>query len=154
MGIYDVNLVYPIAKVLKNLGVKRALVVHGAGGIDEFSLAGKNKVAFLKGEEIEEFEISPEDVGLKKYSLEEIRGGSPEENKNIILSIFNGEKGPKRDVVLLNSAAAFMVVNKVNTFQEGIKLAQEIIDSKKALNKLQEMIDFTNFLYLQKEFAN
>ncbi|MDY6895774.1 MAG: anthranilate phosphoribosyltransferase [Thermotogota bacterium] len=149
MGIYDPNLVYPIAEVLNNLGVKRAMVVHGSGGIDEFSLSGKNKVAFLNEGKIEKLEISPEDLGLKKYSIQEIQGGSAEENRRIILSIFNGEMGPKRDVVVLNSAAGLYVANKVNNLEEGITYAQEIIDSKKAMKKLEEMVEFTNFLSLQ-----
>lgn len=149
MGIYDPTLVYPIAEVLRNLGVKRAMVVHGAGGVDEFSLAGKNKVAFLSDEKIEELEIAPEDVGLKRYDLEEIKGGTAQENKEIILSIFNGEKGPKRDVVLFNSAAALLVTHVVENFEDGVRYAQEIIDSKKALRKLQDMIEFTNFLTVQ-----
>ncbi|PNR98514.1 anthranilate phosphoribosyltransferase [Petrotoga olearia] len=149
MGIYDPNLVYPIAKVLNNLGVKRAMVVHGAGGIDEFSLSGKNKVAFLNEGKIEKLEISPEDLGLKEFSIQEIQGGSSEENRRIILNIFNGEMGPKRDVVVLNSAAGLYVANKVNSLEEGITYAQEIIDSKKAMAKLEEMVEFTNFLSLQ-----
>jgi len=149
MGIYDPNLVYPIAEVLNNLGVKRAMVVHGAGGIDEFSLSGKNKVAFLNEGKIEKLEISPEDLGLKEFSIQEIQGGSSEENRRIILNIFNGEMGPKRDVVVLNSAAGLYVANKVNSLEEGITYAQEIIDSKKAMAKLEEMVEFTNFLSLQ-----
>ncbi|RLL89776.1 anthranilate phosphoribosyltransferase [Petrotoga sp. HKA.pet.4.5] len=149
MGIYDPNLVYPIAEVLNNLGVKRAMVVHGAEGIDEFSLSGKNKVAFLNEGKIEKLEISPEDLGLKKCSIQEIQGGSAEENRRIILNIFNGEKGPKRDVVVLNSAAGLYVANKVNSLEEGISYAQDIIDSGKAMEKLEEMVEFTNFLSLQ-----
>ena len=149
MGIYDPKLVYPIAEVLNNLGVKRAMVVHGSEGIDEFSLSGKNKVAFLNEGKIEKLEISPEDLGLEKYSIQEIQGGSAEENKRIILNIFNGEMGPKRDVVVLNSAAGLYVANKVNSLEEGINFAQEIIDSGKAMKKLEEMIEFTNFLSLQ-----
>ncbi len=149
MGIYDPKLVYPIAEVLNNLGVKRAMVVHGSEGIDEFSLSGKNKVAFLNEGKIEKLEISPEDLGLEKYSIQEIQGGSAEENKRIILNIFNGEMGPKRDVVVLNSAAGLYVANKVNSLEEGITYAQEIIDSGKAMKKLEEMVEFTNFLSLQ-----
>ncbi|ABX31928.1 anthranilate phosphoribosyltransferase [Petrotoga mobilis SJ95] len=149
MGIYDPKLVYPIAEVLNNLGVKRAMVVHGSEGIDEFSLSGKNKVAFLNEGKIEKLEISPEDLGLEKYSIQEIQGGSAEENKRIILNIFNGEMGPKRDVVVLNTAAGLYVANKVNSLEEGINFAQEIIDSGKAMKKLEEMVEFTNFLSLQ-----
>jgi len=148
-GVYDPNLVYPIAEVLNNLEVKRAMVVHGAGGIDEFSLSGKNKVAFLNEGKVEELEISPEDLGLKRYSLEDIQGGTAEENRRIILNIFNGEMGPKRDVVVLNSAAGLYVANKVESLEEGINLAQEIIDSKQAMKKLEEMVQLTNFLSLQ-----
>lgn len=149
-GVYDPDLVYPIAEVLKNLGVRRAMVVHGAGGIDELSLAGKNEIAFLHDGEIERLELSPQDVGMRCFDLEDIHGGSAQENKKIILDIFHGAMGPKRDVVVLNSAAGLYIANKVSSLEEGITYAQEIIDSKKALQKVNEMIRLTNLLTLEK----
>jgi anthranilate phosphoribosyltransferase len=134
----------PLAHVLKNLGLKSAMVVHGAGGVDELSLAGKNKTAYLKDGEVREFNFSAEDAGLKSAPLESILGGDPEENKKITLDILKGKKGPKRDVILLNTAAAFLVENKVEKLQEGVKLAAKLIDSGQAMQKLEELIECSN----------
>ncbi|MFI5359712.1 MAG: anthranilate phosphoribosyltransferase [Halanaerobiales bacterium] len=146
MGVYDPELVSPLAAVLRNLGVKSAMVVHGAGGIDEFSLAGENRVAYLHNGEIEEFYITPEEVGLERVGLEELLGGTAEKNKEITLAILKGERGAKRDVVLFNTAAAFLVTGLADDWREGIELAAEMIDSGKALRKLEEMIEYTNSL--------
>lgn len=143
LGIYDPSLIYPVACVLKNLGLKSAMVVNG-DGLDEFTLTGKNRVAFLHDDIIEELEIYPEDVGLEQIKLEEITGGSPELNKKIVLDVLNGSKGPCREVVLLNSAAGFIVTGLVNDWKMGIELAEEVIDTGKAYNKLTELIQYTN----------
>lgn len=140
LGVYKEELVLPLAHVLKNLGLKSAMVVHGAGGVDELSLAGENKTAYLKDGEVREYNFTPAEAGLETAPIEMILGGTPKENKKITLAILNGEKGPRRDVILLNSAAAFMVENKVNNLKDGVKMAAEIIDSGKALKKLKELI--------------
>jgi anthranilate phosphoribosyltransferase len=140
LGVYKEELVLPLAHVLKNLGLKSAMVVHGAGGVDELSLAGENKTAYLKDGEVREYNFTPAEAGLETAPIEAILGGTPKENKKITLAILNGEKGPRRDVILLNSAAAFMVENKVNNLKDGVKMAAEIIDSGKALKKLEELI--------------
>ncbi len=144
LGVYHPGLVLPLAEVLKNLGVKSAMVVHGKGGIDEFSLAGPSKVAYLNEGIIKEFNLSPEEVGLKKIDINSIKGGLPSQNREITLSILKGKKGPKRDIVLLNTAAAFLVTGEVKEWKEGVRLAAFVIDSGKAMNKLEEMIEFTN----------
>ncbi|MFW5897810.1 MAG: anthranilate phosphoribosyltransferase [Halanaerobium sp.] len=144
LGVYKEELVMPLAYVLKNLGLKSAMVVHGAGGVDELSLAGENKTAYLKDGKVKEYNFSAEDAGLEAAPLESILGGEPEENKEITLDILKGKKGPKRDVILLNTAAAFLVENKVETLQEGVKLAAELIDSGKAMQKLEELIQCSN----------
>ncbi|MFP4660998.1 MAG: anthranilate phosphoribosyltransferase [Halanaerobiales bacterium] len=144
MGVYHPSLIYPLASVLKNLGVKSAMVVNGNGHIDEFTLSGPNHVAYLHDNQIKEMEITAEDVGLKQAALEDITGGSPDINKDIILDILKGKTGPKRDVVLFNAAAAFKVTGLSQTWDEGIKMAAEIIDSGKAFKKLNELIMFTN----------
>jgi anthranilate phosphoribosyltransferase len=144
LGVYKEELVMPLAHVLKNLGLKSAMVVHGAGGIDELSLGGENKTAYLKDGEVKEYNFRPEDAGLKAAPLESILGGLPEENKKITLDILKGKKGPKRDVILLNSAAAFLVENKVESLEEGVKLAAELIDSGKAMQKLEDLIECSN----------
>lgn len=146
LGVYKKELVMPLAHVLKNLGLKSAMVVHGAGGVDELSLAGKNKTAYLKEGKVKEFNFAPEIAGLEEAPLESILGGSPEENKKITLDILKGKKGPKRDVILLNSAAAFLVQDKVNSLKEGVKMAAEIIDSGQALEKLNELIECSSSL--------
>ncbi|MFW6301631.1 MAG: anthranilate phosphoribosyltransferase [Bacillota bacterium] len=144
LGVYKEELVEPLAHVLKNLGLKSAMVVHGAGGIDELSLAGLNKTAYLKDGQIQEYNFYPEEAGLNQAPLEEILGGGVTENKEITLGILNGSSGPKRDVILLNSAAAFLVAGKVNNLKEGVKLAADLIDSGKAKSKLEELISCSN----------
>jgi len=144
LGVYKEELVMPLAHVLKNLGLKSAMVVHGAGGVDELSLAGENKTAYLKDGVVKEFNFSPTEARLKKAAIQEILGGSPEENKEITLNILKGKKGPKRDVILLNSAAAFLVEGKVKDLEEGVKLAAELIDSGQAMQKLEELINCSN----------
>lgn len=146
LGVYQPDLVYPMAAVLKNLGIDSAMVVHGAGGIDEFSLAGENKVAYLRNGQIEEFYIGPEEVGLQRADLKELIGGTAEKNREITLAILKGERGAKRDVVLFNAAAAFLVSGLVDSWAQGIELAAEMIDSGRTLKKLEEMIEFTNSL--------
>jgi anthranilate phosphoribosyltransferase len=146
LGVYKEELVMPLAHVLKNLGLKSAMVVYGAGGVDELSLAGENKTAYLKDGKIREYNFRAEDAGLKAASLESILGGEPEENKEITLDILQGKKGPKRDVILLNSAAAFLVEDKVESLREGVQLAEELIDSGKAMQKLEELINCSNSL--------
>ncbi|MFW6001047.1 MAG: anthranilate phosphoribosyltransferase [Halanaerobium sp.] len=141
LGVYKEELVLPLAHVLKNLGLKSAMVVHGAGGVDELSLAGKNKTAYLKNGEVREYNFGPAEAGLEPAPIKAILGGTPEKNKKITLAILNGEKGAKRDVILLNAAAAFMVENKVDNLKDGVKMAAEIIDSGKALKKLEELIE-------------
>ncbi|TDP91320.1 anthranilate phosphoribosyltransferase [Halanaerobium saccharolyticum] len=144
LGVYKEQLVMPLAHVLKNLGLKSAMVVHGAGGVDELSLAGENKTAYLKDGVVKEFDFSPAEAGLEKAAIQEILGGSPEENKEITLNILKGKKGPKRDVILLNSAAAFLVEGKVKNLEKGVKLAAELIDSGQAMQKLKELINCSN----------
>lgn len=144
MGVYHSELVESLAKVLQNLDVEAAMVVHGAGGIDEFSLSGENKVSYLKNNEIKNFTIAPEKIGFERVDIEKLAGGSPEENKNIILDILKGKKGPKRDVVVFNAAAAMLVTDLASDWKGGKQLAENIIDSKAALNKLNALIEFSN----------
>lgn len=146
LGVYKKELVEPLAQVLKNLGLKSAMVVHGAGGVDELSLAGENRAVYLKDGILEEFNFSPEAAGLKRAELTEVLGGSPEENKEITLNILKGKKGAKRDIVLVNSAAAFLIRDQVTDLKEGVKLAADLIDSGQALKKLNSLIDCSRSL--------
>jgi anthranilate phosphoribosyltransferase len=137
-------LVATIANVLKNLGSARAMVVHGLEGLDEISLCGPTKVAELRDGQIKEYLLDPEQVGLKRCKLEELHGGSAEQSALIVKAVLAGEKGPARDVVLLNSGAALYVSGKAASVQEGIALAAASIDSGKARQKLEQLVELTN----------
>lgn len=144
MGVYSKDLLVPLAHVLKKLGVERAMVVHGEDGLDEVTISGKTFAAELKNGEITEYEI---DAGkyFKTAPLTEIQGGDGKENAVILRDILRGEeKGPKRDIVLLNSGICLYLADKADTIEGGIKIATEIVDSGKALEKLEEYIKFTN----------
>lgn len=138
IGVYDKNKCEVIAKALLNLGIKEAMVVHGAGGLDELSTTGENLVYHIKNGEIKKFYLSPEDVGLKRVEIKDLLGGDAQENAEIILKILNGEHGAKREIVLLNSAAALVVCGIAKDFKDGIKKAAESIDSGSALKVLEK----------------
>ncbi|MCA6084649.1 anthranilate phosphoribosyltransferase [Candidatus Endomicrobiellum agilis] len=140
IGVYDENLVEPIANVLANLGVKRAMVVHGHDGLDEVTLSDTTTICEVNNGRLNSFFITPEQFGLKRCKLSELIGGTPQENKEIALDILNGKQGAKRDTVVLNSAVCLYMFYDNMTFKQCLKMAQEMIDSKKALNKLNEFI--------------
>jgi len=143
MGVFDESLVEPLAEVLGKLGLKHALVVHG-NGLDEITTEAQTKVAEYKDGHVKTYEIKPTDFGIKLASLEEIKG-SLEDNAKITLDILNGkEKGAKRDVVLLNAGAAIYVAGMADSIQDGIDIAKDSIDSGKALEKLNNLKDWTN----------
>ena len=144
LGVYDRSLTLTLAAVLKALGECRAMVVHGAGGLDELSLAGDNHIAWLKGETIEELTLKPSDAGLLEAPLSALKGGDVEENATLLKQVLAGEKGPRRDIVLLNSAALFVTAERVADFRQGVALAAETIDSGSARKKLDELIQFSN----------
>lgn len=144
IGVCDAKLTEIMAGVLKNLGTKRALVVCGSDSLDEITITGKTKVTELKDGGIKTYYVSPEEFGIDKARLADIKGGSKEENADITLSILKGESGPRRDIVLLNAAAALVVAHRAKDFKEGIELAEKSIDSGRALEKLQLLIEFTN----------
>lgn len=150
LGVYSEELLEPVALVLANLGVKRAMVVHGTDCLDEISLSAPTLVAELDVEKYKgcekpfvRYEITPEQFGLNRCRKEELVGGEPEENAKIVLDVLKGEKGAKRDIVLLNAGAAIHVVKGVSV-EEGIREAAELIDSGKALAKLEQFIAATN----------
>jgi len=143
LGVYDANLTEKLAGVLKKLGTKRAFVVHGTDSVDEITITGKTKVSELKDGEIRTYYVEPSDFGLKEASLEDIKGGNVEQNAKIILSVLKGRKGAKRDIVLLNAAFALLAAGKVDNVKDGIKLAEESIDSRKALDKLEKLREYT-----------
>ncbi|HYB20704.1 MAG TPA: anthranilate phosphoribosyltransferase [Thermodesulfobacteriota bacterium] len=143
LGVYREDLTRPVAEVLKSLGSKAAFVVHGIDHSDEISITGKTIISRLQDGAIEDYQIEPEDAGLKKAKLEAIRGGKPNENAYMIKKILAGEDGPRRDAVLLNAAAVFVASGKVSGLKEGVKMARESIDSGKAKKKLEDFIRFS-----------
>lgn len=144
LGVYSRHWVEPLAEVLRELGLKRAWVVHGHEGEDELSIAGPSYVAELKDGEIHHFEISPEDVGLPLHPLQALKGGNAEENAHALQHMLSGEPGAYRDAVLFNAAAALLIAGKAGDLSEGITLAAEAIDSRAAKQTLADLIFITN----------
>jgi anthranilate phosphoribosyltransferase len=142
-GLYREDLLRPVAEVLKNLGSKAAFVVHSEDHCDEISITGKTTVCQLKDGSIATYQIEPEMAGLRRAPLEEIQGGTPEKNADILLQVLKGKPGPSRDVVLLNTAAVFVAAEKVSNLRDGVEVARESIDSRKALVKLEALIRFS-----------
>ncbi|RLE10150.1 anthranilate phosphoribosyltransferase [Candidatus Aerophobetes bacterium] len=145
LGVYHPSLTEPLARVLKNLGVKGAFVVHGEDGLDEISLSARTRITQLKEGRIKTYYIKPEDLGMRRVSQEAIRGGDGKENARILRSILEGEeKGAKREIVLLNSAACLVAADMAKDLKEGIEMARESIDSGRAKEKLEMLIALTN----------
>ncbi len=144
IGVYDGELVPVIAHVLNNLGSARAMVVHGMEGLDEISLCGPTKIAELRHGEVKEYTVEPAKIGFKVYPLEALHAGSATESAAIIKRIFQGEKGPERDVVLLNSGAALYISGKAETLEHGTRVAADSIDSGRARQKLDQLAQLTN----------
>lgn len=144
LGVYDEYLLEPLAQVLVNLGIKRGMVVYGTDKLDEISMSAPTKVCEIRDGFYRTITIAPEDFGLARCTKEELVGGTPEENAKITTDILKGEKGPKRDAVLMNAGASFYIVGKTDSIQEGIELAKECIDSGKAYETLQKFIQVSN----------
>lgn len=144
LGVYRSELTEMLAEVLKNLGSISAFVVSGNDGLDEITVTAETKVSELKNGVVNTYYIKPEDFGMKPCKLFELQGGDPDDNARIIREVLKGEKGAKRDVVVLNAAAAIAASGKAKDFKDGIKLAEESIDSGKALEKLERLIEITN----------
>lgn len=143
-GVYSEELVEPLAHVLRNLGVKRAMVVYGRDSMDEISLSAETKVCEFKNDEFKSYVIKPEDLGLTRCNKEDLVGGTPQENAAIVNDILGDAKGPKTDVVLLNAGAAIYLASDGITLKDGIEKAREIIVSGKAKKQLKEFIEETN----------
>lgn len=138
LGVYDEYLVEPLARVLSSLGVKRGMVVYGKDKLDEIAACSPTLICELNEGNYNTYTVTPEDFGLTSCQKEDLSGGTPEENAAITLSILKGEQGPKRNAVLLNAGASLYIDQKAETFADGIKLAADLIDSGKALKKLEE----------------
>ncbi|MEH7346658.1 anthranilate phosphoribosyltransferase [Bacillus sp. JJ1532] len=146
LGIYRRDYLVLFAEVLKTLGRKRAVVLNGAGFMDEASLQGENHLVILENENLTERVLHPEEVGLSVYTNDAIRGGDSKENARILLNVLNGKKGAYRDTVLLNAGIGIFTAGKAQTIQKGIEYAKESIDSGAALNKLELLIHESKFI--------
>ncbi len=144
LGVYDPSLVEPLAQVLMKLGVKKGMVVYGQDKLDEISLCAPTTVSEFKDGWFRTYEITPEQFGFERCAREDLRGGKPAENAEITRSILSGEKGHRRNAVLLNAGAALCIGEKAETIADGIKLAEEIIDSGKAMETLEMLIELSN----------
>jgi anthranilate phosphoribosyltransferase len=144
LGVYDEYLVEPLAQVLLNLGVKRGMVVYGQDKLDEISMSAPTKVCEFRDGWYRTYTITPEEFGLKRCEKADLVGGTPEENAKITLAILGGEKGAKRDAVLMNAGAALCIGGKAADLKEGIALAGKLIDEGKALETLNKLIEVSN----------
>ncbi|MCL2725134.1 MAG: anthranilate phosphoribosyltransferase [Polyangiaceae bacterium] len=140
MGVYDGELVEPLALVLCNLGVRNAMVVHGEDGLDEISLSAPTKVCEVNHGQTRSYTISPEQFGFKRCSKWDLQGGTPSENAEILKAVLRGEKGAKRNAVVLNAAAALRISGKHESMEAAIEVVNHVIDSGKAIAKLDEFV--------------
>ena len=146
MGVYNESLIEPLAKVMQNLGVKRGMVVYGTDKIDEISMSSETKVCeILDKENLKSYTISPKDFGYDFCDKKELEGGSVKENAEIIRNIFNlKDNGAKRKAVCMNAGAGFYIAKKVKNIKEGVQMAENLIDEKKAFEKLEDFIKESN----------
>lgn len=144
LGVYDEYLVEPLAQVLINLGVKRGMVVYGQDKLDEISLSSPTTVCEIRDGWFKSYTITPEEFGFERCTKDDLKGGTPQENAEITLAILNGEKGHKRNAVLMNAGASLYIGGKADSMKEGVALAAEIIDSGKALETLKKLIEVSN----------
>lgn len=143
LGVFSDDVLELVATTLAELGIKRAFVVHGAGGLDELSLSGETRIAEVRGGTVRLFSVTPEDFGVQRAPLDSIQGGTPQENAALIKAILEGQSGAKRDVVVVNAAAALVVTGVAGEFREATALAARAIDSGAAREKLQRLVAFT-----------
>lgn len=141
LGVYKPEILDTVTYVAKELGYTRAMFVYGLDGLDEISLLGKTRINELRDGEVRTYEICPEDFGLNHCTLDDIKTGTPEENATVIKGVFSGEiVGPRKDAIILNAAGALIVGGKADSFEEGVALAREIIESGRAQAKLNELV--------------
>ena len=143
LGVYNGALTEKMANVLKKLGAKKAFVVHGEDSLDEITITGKTTISELFDGQIRTYEIEPADFGFERATLKEIRGGDAQINAEIMLSLLNGESGTRRNIVIMNAAYALIAANKADNIQSAMKLAEESIDSGKAMQKLEMLRKFS-----------
>lgn len=151
LGVYRRDLTETAANVLKRLGCSGAMVVHGLDGMDEITITGPTQVTALKNGQIDTTVLTPEDLGLKRAPLADITGKNPEHNAALTMGVLSGEKGPARDVVLMNAAAVLTAAGRVPHLKEGVRMAAEAIDSGRALEKLKTLAELSHKLAARKK---
>lgn len=144
LGVYDEYLVEPLAQVLISLGIKRGMVVYGQDKLDEISMSAPTKVCEIKDGWFKSYVVTPEQFGFERCTKADLAGGTPEENAQITRDILNGEKGHKRNAVLMNAGAALYIGGKAESMEEGVRLAAELIDSGKAAETLRRFVEVSN----------
>jgi anthranilate phosphoribosyltransferase len=144
MGVYSADLTTLMARALGNLGASHAFVVHGMDGLDEITITDRTRVSEFKDDAVKDYFIHPSDFGLATGKAEDLKGGDAKENAAITVEVLKGQKGPRRDIVLLNAAAALAAAGRAAGLKEGITLAAASIDSGAAMNKLEQLKEFTN----------
>jgi len=144
VGVYSADLVERLAEALSMLGLRRAMVVHGSDGLDEITITGPTRIAEVRDGTVRSYEVTPEEFGMTRGSIEDLSGGDAVENAAIIHEILDGKKSPKRDVVLLNAAAALVAAGKADHLAQGVPLAEKSIDSGAAAGKVNALVRFTN----------
>jgi anthranilate phosphoribosyltransferase len=147
MGVYDKELLVPLAETLKILGSRRAWVVHGSDGMDELTITGTSHVAELRNDEIHTFEITPEEAGLARTDPDLLKGKNPDSNAHALSLLLSGTLSPYRDIVLLNAAGALMAADKVTHIKDGVMMAAEALDSGKAKEALANLVKISNEKY-------
>ena len=144
MGVYSRDLLEPMAQVLRNLGLKRALVVHGNDGLDEITITDKTFVSEFNGQEIISYDIDPDEFGIPRARIEDLVGGDAADNAAIVGGILEGERGPKRNIVVVNAAYALYTTGAVENLKQGMQMAEHAIDSRRAFLKLEDLKEFSN----------
>ncbi len=144
MGVFARDLIHPIAQTLPRLGVEAAWVVHGSDGLDELTTTGPTYVAALRNGAVEEFEVTPEDAGLARTTLEQLKGGDPKENAEALIRVLNGAPGAYRDIAVLNAAGALIVAGKAQSLSDAARLAERAIDNGSAKAALAKLVALSN----------
>lgn len=145
MGVFDGSLVEPLAQVMENLGVTKGMVVYGQDKLDEISMCAPTSVCEIRDGKFTSYEIAPEQFGYTRCKKDALKGGTPQENAEITRNILNGaDKGPKRQAVCLNAGAALYIAGKAETMEQGVRMAEELIDSGAAQKKLEEFVKESN----------
>lgn len=144
LGVYNKSLLKPLAETLKSLGTKAAWLVHGSDGLDELTITGSSSVVALQDDKLSEFEVSPEDAGLPRATLEDLRGGDPEYNARALTEAISGMENVHRNAVVYNAAAGLVIAGKAGDLKEGVAIAKNAIDSGNAYSILRKLVDISN----------